>query len=84
MSGCTWDAQVRLESPLNGWLRPRNSWIKHLARQRVRHSIPAVNVKTRKEKQGKSWGSIFASIDICQTIPGGCTMVKPIVLERRS
>jgi hypothetical protein len=41
-------------------------------------------VKTRKEKQGLSWVSIFESMDLYQTIPGGCTMVKPIVLERRS
>jgi hypothetical protein len=87
VSGCTWDAQVRLKSPLNGWLSLRLSWIKHLARelmQRETRSVLAADVKTRKEKQGKSWGSIFASMDLCQTIPGGCTMVKPIVLERRS
>ena len=44
---------------------------------------PCSECGNRKKKQGRSWGNIFASMDLRQTIPGGRSMVKPIVLEMR-
>ena len=86
MSGCTRAAQVRVRSPMNGSTRPMLSWNGHLAwllKERVKFAVPTANVQTGKDKRRRSWGNIFERMDLRQTIPGGSTIVKPIVRERR-
>ena len=81
VSGCTRATQVRVRSPMNGSTRPMISWNGHLARwvkEQVKSFVPAVSVQTEKDKQRRSWGSIFGRMDSRQTIPGGSTTVKPI------
>jgi hypothetical protein len=54
VSGCTWAAQVRVWSPMNGSTRLMLSWNKHLARllnEQVKFVVPTTNVQTRKDKQ---------------------------------
>jgi hypothetical protein len=53
VSRCTWDAQVRLKSLVNGWIRSRNSWTMHLRKPRERESrfVHVANVKTRRKSE---------------------------------
>jgi hypothetical protein len=65
LSGCTWAAQVRVRSPMNGSTRLMLSWNEHLVRllkERVEFVVPAVNVQTGKDKQRRSWGSLLCLV----------------------
>ena len=48
-------------------------------KERVPLGVPAAFVQTRVDKQRWSWVNIFARMDLRQTIPGGSTMVNPIM-----
>ena len=86
MSGCTGAALVRVRGPKNGLTRPMLSWNGHLQglKELVSLGVPAANVQTRVGKPSWSWVNIFVRMDLRQTIPGGSTMVKPIMGETRS
>ena len=86
VSGCTRAALVRVHEPKNGLTRPMLSWNGHLQglKELVSLGVPVANVQTRVSKPSWLWVNIFARMDLRQTIPGGSTMVKPIVGEMRS
>ena len=59
-------------------------WAFARVKELVSLGVPAANVQTCIGKPRWSWVNIFARMDLRQTIPGGSTMVKPIVGETRS